>query len=215
VNPNLLAVALPAICSKISLEEFQARSGMLSRTTARFVLTHLMSHGIGQLIERYFVFSNADKMKLAILALQHGNDLEEISKSINWKDFEALTSELLSLSGYATVSNLYFSKPSRIEIDVVGVSENCRLAVIVDCKHWKQNNFRAISGYARKQVYRASILLLHKRMRHISNVVPIILTLYPMSIKFVDGVPIVPIIKFKSFIEDLQLYLSVIRVICR
>jgi hypothetical protein len=39
------------------------------------------------------------------------------------------------------------------------------------------------------------------------------LTLYSIDVKFIDGVPIVPISKFKSFIEDVSLYLSEIRVI--
>lgn len=47
----------------------------------------------------------------------------------------------------------------------------------------------------------------------ISHAVPIILTLYPMDIKLVDSVPVVPIIKFNSFIENVALYLPKIKVI--
>jgi hypothetical protein len=98
-------------------------------------------------------------------------------------------------------------KPSRIQIDVVGVNYNSQLAIVVDCKHWQRNNLSSITYYARKQAQRTSLLLLHRRKK-ISHAVPIILTLYPMDIKLVDSIPVVPIIKFNSFIENVALYLS-------
>ena len=73
-----------------------------------------------------------------------------------------------------------------------------------------------ISSYAEKQIERTKILFRAKRRTkqdNISYAVPIILTLYSMDIQFIDGVPIVPISKFKSFIEDVSLYLSEIQVI--
>jgi hypothetical protein len=199
---------------EITLEEFQAKSGIVSRTTARDVLDYMTNYGIGTRTLRYrYIFTKADRMKLSLLALQKGCDIENISRSLSWKDFEGLTSEILELNGYSTKTNVHFSKPRRIQIDVIGANNN--LAIVADCKHWKRYSLSSISSYAEKQIRRTKILCrARKRIRYnISHAIPIILTLYSVDIKLIDGVPIVPISKFKSFIEDVSLYLSDIRVI--
>lgn len=92
MNPILLAKAIPAVYSRqITSEEFQAESGINSKMTAKAVLEYMVSNGIGihTLSGNHYRFSKPDKMKLAVLALQSGCDIEGISKSINWKDFEA------------------------------------------------------------------------------------------------------------------------------
>jgi hypothetical protein len=212
VHPVLLAKAILAISpQEITLDEFQAKSGIVSRTIAKDVLKFIVNSGIGAPTStRYhYLFSKADRMKLAILALQRGCDIESISKSISWRDFEALTSEVLVLYGYLTKTNIRLSKPSRIEIDVIGI--NNKLAIVADCKHWKRYSLSSISSYAEKQIERTRILFRAKRRTkqyNITHAIPIILTLYSIDVRFIDGVPIVPISKFKSFIEDVSLYLS-------
>lgn len=219
MHPVLLAKAIPSLSpQEITLEEFQAKSGIVSRTTAKDVLEYIANNGIGTPTSprNHYVFSKADRMKLAILALQRGCDIESISKSISWRDFEAMTSEILCLYGYLTKTNVRLSKPSRIEVDVIGINNNNKLAIVADCKHWKRYSLSSISFYAEKQVRRTKILLRAKRritQDNISQAVPIILTLYSTGIQFIDGVPIVPISKFKSFIENVALHLSEIRVI--
>ena len=137
----LLAKAVPAVSpQEITLEEFQSKSGIVSKTTAKDVLEYIVNNGIGISTSNrsQYLFSKADKMKLAMLALQRGCDIESISKSVSWKDFEALASEILSLCGYLTRTNIRLSKPSRIEIDVIGVNQ--KLAIVADCKHWRYGN---------------------------------------------------------------------------
>ena len=213
----LLAKAVQAVSpQEITLEEFQSKSGIVSRTTAKDVLEYIVNNGIGTSTSNrsQYLFSKADKMKLAMLALQRGCDIESISKSISWKDFEALASEILRLCGYLTRTNIRLSKPSRIEIDVIGVNQ--KLAIVADCKHWRRYGISSISRYAEKQTQRTKILFKAKRRTkqdYIARAIPIILTLYSMDVEFIDGVPIVPISKFKSFIEDVSLHLSEILVI--
>ena len=142
MHPALLAKAIPALYpQEITLEEFQANSGIVSRITAKDVLEYIVNNGIGisTSTPNHYLFSKIDKMKLAMLALQRGCDIESISKSISWKDFEALTSEILGLYGYLTKTNIRLSKPSRIEIDVIGINNN-KLAIVADCKHWKRSS---------------------------------------------------------------------------
>ena len=218
MHPVLLGKAVSAVSAQeITLDEFQAQSGIVSRTTAKDVLEYIVNNGIGipTSTRNHYLFSKADRMKLAMLALQRGCDIESISKSISWKDFEALASEILSLYGYLTKTNIRLSKPSRIEIDVIGINNN-KLAIVADCKHWKRYSLSSISSYAEKQIERTKILSRAKRRTkqdNIAHAIPIILTLYSVDVEFIDGVPIVPISKFKSFIEDVSLYLSEIQVI--
>ena len=212
MQPNLLAMAISAISKDITLEEFRAKSGIAGKTMARYVLDYLVKHGIGESFRHCYSFSNEDRMKLAVLALQSGTDIEMISKSLSWQDFEAFASQLLNLSGYVAECNLNFSKPSRMQIDVVGINYDSRLAIVVDCKHWKRNNLSLISSYARKQAQRTSVLLLQIRKK-ISRAIPVILTLYSMDMRLVGGVPVVPIVKFNSFIKDVPLHISKIKVI--
>ena len=213
----LLAKAVRAVSpQEITLEEFQYKSGIVSRTTAKDVLEYIVNNGIGNTTSNrsQYLFSKADKMKLAMLALQRGCDIESISKSVSWKDFEALASEILSLCGYLTRTNIRLSKPSRIEIDVIGVNQ--KLAIVADCKHWRRYSISSISSHAEKQTQRIKILFKAKgrtKQGYIARAIPIILTLYSMDVEFIDGVPIVPISKFKSFIEDVSLHLSEILVI--
>jgi hypothetical protein len=217
VNPTLLEKAIPAIFSReITSEEFQAESGIISRTTAKAVLEYMTNKGIGIAISSRsrYLFFKADKMKLAVLALQNGCDIEDISKSLSWKDFEALTSEILWLCGYQCRTNIRLSKPRRIEIDVIGI--NHKLAVVADCKHWKQYSLSSISSYVEKQIERTKVLLKMKgrtKQYSITHAVPVILTLYSMNVEFINGVPIVPIHKLKSFIENVSLHLSEMQVI--
>jgi hypothetical protein len=212
VQPALLAKAITAISKDITLDEFRAKSGIAGKRMARYVLGYLVKNGIGESLRHGYSFSNEDRMKLAVLALRSGTDIEMISKCVSWQDFEAFASHLLNLSGYIAECNLNFSKPSRMQIDVVGINYDSQLAIVVDCKHWKRNNLASISSYARKQAQRTSVLLLQIRKK-VSRAIPIILTLYPMDIRLVDGVPVVPIVKFNSFIKDVPLYISKIKVI--
>jgi hypothetical protein len=217
VHRVLLGKAVRAISpQEITLEEFQYKSGIVSRTTAKDVLEYIVNNGIGNTTSNrsQYLFSKADKMKLAMLALQRGCDIESISKSVSWKDFEALASEIFSLCGYLTRTNIRLSKPSRIEIDVIGVNQ--KLAIVADCKHWRRYSISSISSYAEKQTQRTKILFKAKgktKQGYIARAIPIILTLYSMDVEFIDGVPIVPISKFKSFIEDVSVHLSEILVI--
>jgi len=109
VQPALLAKAISAISKDITLDEFRVKSGITGKTMARYVLGYLVKNGIGESFRHGYSFSNEDRMKLALLALQSGTDIEMISKCLGWQDFEAFASHLLNLSGYIAQCNLNFS----------------------------------------------------------------------------------------------------------
>jgi hypothetical protein len=207
VQPVLLAMILPALSYKTrTVDEFQRHAGFVSKRTTKFVLEYLLRRGIGRLSRFGYSFSTADRIKVALLAIQSGNDIEIVSNFLSWQDFEAFASALLNISGYATECNLRFSKPTRMQIDVLGFNHDSRLAIVIDCKHWKRNHLSAVSLYARKQHQRTSDLLIHRRM--ILRAVPVLLTFHPADIRVVDGIPVVPISKFSSFIQEIPFCLD-------
>jgi hypothetical protein len=199
LQSELLARALSGISSETTAEEFRSRANILSKPIAENVLDFLNNNGIGTSSGSKILFSNADRLKIAILAIKMGCDIEQISKKLTWRDFEALTSKILKLSGYKTAAHVTFSKP-RMEIDVVGMKS--QFAITVDCKHWKHGSIPMLSFYVRRQIERTKILLVKRS--YISFAIPIILTLHSTTVRFIKGTPIVPITEFKSFLDGLE-----------
>jgi hypothetical protein len=148
-------------------------------------------------------------MKAALLCIEQGCDIRDVSAAISWKDFEQLASVALKSFGYQTKTNVRFVRP-KMEIDVVGILFS--LALAIDCKHWRHTNSSSISRFSRKQVARAARLA---DSEHHIRVVPLILTLQAESVKFVDKVPVVPIAQFRSFLADVHGHLQEMVVIDR
>ena len=209
MHSELLARAISGISPNTTFDQFCSRSGIVSMTVAKDVLRFLNIHGIGSGNANAIIFSQQDRLKTAIIALNMGSDIESVSKKLSWKDFESLASEVLHLLGYVTETNVRFTKP-RTEIDVIGV--HSKFAIVADCKHWKRTSISVMTRYARKQVQRTARLLNIKKNK-IASAVPIILTLHSESVQFIDKTPIVPISKFNSFVHDVQNYLPEIHVI--
>jgi hypothetical protein len=210
MHPDLLVRALAAIEPEkiISLDSFQKACGITSRSVAKTVLDYLEDHNIGSVSKNLVKFSGADRISAAVLALQMRCDVEQVSRHLSWKDFEKLASELLASFGYSTRTNVWFVKP-RMEIDVVGTGSD-GFTIAVDCKHWKRSNLSSISKFSQKQVARAERLI--KYDKTICQVVPVVLTLHAESLRFVGGVPLVPIHRFRAFIMEVKGFLPEIYV---
>jgi Restriction endonuclease len=210
MHPDLLVKVLAAIEPEtmITLDEFQAASGISSRSVAKSVIDFLAANNIGSISKSTIKFSGSDRLYAAVIALQTSCDIEQISRYLSWKDFEKLASEVLRSFGYHTRTNVRLVKP-RMEIDVVGTSTD-GFTIAVDCKHWKRSNLSSISNFCQKQAARSERLL--KYDKTISQVVPVLLTLHAESVMFVGRVPLVPIHRFRSFIIDVKGFLPEIYV---
>jgi Restriction endonuclease len=211
MHPDLLVKVLAAIEPEtiITLDEFQAASGISSSSVAKSMIDFLAANNIGSISKSTIKFSGSDRLYAAVIALQMSCDIEQISRYLSWKDFEKLASEVLSSFGYHTQTNVRLVKP-RMEIDVVGTSTD-GFTIAVDCKHWKRSNLSSITNFSQKQVARSERLL--KYDKTISQVVPVMLTLHAESVMFVGRVPLVPIHRFRSFIIDVKGFLPEIYVV--
>ena len=148
-----------------------------------------------------------NKLKTALLAIKTGVPVEEASRSVGWKDFEGLVAEILESKNFEVVRNFRMKKPT-MEVDVVGI--HLGTAVLIDCKHWKRMSNSELKTIVLRQIDRV------KHYVVITNEVvaaPVIVTLYQEETKFVNRVPIVPIIQFSSFIDEFYGNLEEIRTI--
>ena len=166
------------------------------KNTAEKIIDMLTQNGIGQTIGNLVNFEDGDKLKTALFAIKNGVPIEEVSRYIDWKDFEGLVAEILDSKPFDVLRNFRLTKPT-MEIDVVGV--HLGIALIIDCKHWKRLSHSALETIVVKQV---------ERVKHyISNAkdviaVPVIVTLNQEETSFISRVPIVPILQFSSFIDE-------------
>jgi hypothetical protein len=210
MHPDLLVKVLAAMEPEkmVTLDQFQAASGILSKSVAKSVIDFLAANSIGSISKSTIKFSGSDKLYAAVIAVQMSCDIEQISRYLSWKDFEKLASEVLRSFGYHTRTNVRLVKP-RMEIDVVGTLTD-GFTIAVDCKHWKRSNLSSITNFSQKQAARSERLLKYDKKIH--QVVPVMLTLHAESVMFVGRVPLVPIHRFRSFIIDVKGFLPEIYV---
>tara|TARA_B110001454_G_scaffold65469_1_gene63645 strand:- start:17 stop:634 length:618 start_codon:yes stop_codon:yes gene_type:complete len=179
----------------VSIKDF-SRVTQINLDDSEDILNNFIKNDIGTLKDNFYYFNDGDKLKIAIILLQNGLPLDEISIALDWRDFEGLTAEILSSKNFAVIKNLMLTKP-RMEIDVVGI--RLGIAILIDCKHWKRYNLSSLTSAVKKQIERTKQYVAKTSG---SMAVPVIVTLYQDKIDFIDKVPIVPIFQFSSFIDE-------------
>lgn len=179
----------------ISTKDFAAIIST-DKNTAEKILDMLTQNGIGQTIGNLVNFEDGDKLKTALFAIKNGVPIEEVSRYIDWKDFEGLVAEILDSKHFDVLRNFRLTKPT-MEIDVVGV--RLGIALLIDCKHWKRLSRSALETIVVKQIERVKHYISSTK-----DVVaaPVIVTLNQEEISFINKVPIVPILQFSSFIDE-------------
>jgi len=196
MNPKLVVKGLNGIIEGgVSVTDFSVICE-LNEINAKELLYTLVQNGIGILNDDVVDFNIPhDRLQTALFAINLGADLEDVSEYLNWKDFESLTGIILEEKDFAVTKNLILTKP-RMEIDVIG--KKMDIALLIDCKHWKNMSKSALDEIVRKQVERV------KHFVSIENIsaLPVIVTLHQETIQFVGNVPIVPIMKLSSFLDE-------------
>jgi hypothetical protein len=200
--------SLVAMPHHLTLDRFRKLCEITSKATTREVLDYLVNSGIGQLSDGLVFFSSKDKLNTILLAMKNGCDPESISKKIQWNDFELFTSQLIESAGYPFERNVVFSKP-RIQIDVIGFYH--KIALLIDCKHWMKIQGFNIIKFSSNQIKRAEIFL--DKRKDVESAIPIIVTLHEHDCNFFDKVPIVPISKFKEFLQNFPFYLDRLHIV--
>ena len=148
-----------------------------------------------------------NKLKSALSAIKTGVPIEEASRYVDWKDFEGLVAEILESKNFHVVRNFRMKNPT-MEIDVVGI--HLGIAVLIDCKHWKRMTNSMLEKIVLRQIERVKYYVATT-----DEIVaaPVIVTLYQEETRFINRVPIVPIIQFSSFIDEFYGNLEDIRTV--
>jgi len=195
------------------LEEKSIDLGKLSKESN--LNKSLILEALKPLIEDGYITEYGEEIRVAeeaslyasTLALKLGASLKDLCTVIGWRNFENFVEKILLEYGYRTFRGFRLKKP-RLEVDVLALKEGFGLAV--DCKHWhKTLSSSTLNSIALKQVERAKTILSKERSLLGGRcLVPVIVILYPSPIKFLDGVPIVPVEMFKSFVSEIDGRLS-------
>jgi DNA-binding transcriptional MerR regulator len=168
----------------------------LNSIDSKTILDEFIKNDIGSKQDDSYYFEVSDKLKIAVALLEKGFPIDEISITLDWRDFEGLTAEILLSKNFAVIKNLILTKP-RMEIDVIGI--RLGIAILIDCKHWKRYSTSSLTSAVKKQIERTKKYV-EKTQGAIA--VPVIVTLYQDKVNFIENVPIVPIFQFSSFIDE-------------
>jgi len=159
-----------------------------------------------------------DRVVGAIEALRLGAPLMEVASRLTWRDFEAFCSKAFEAHGYTTTASLRFKWTGRsYEVDVAAWRRP--ILAVVDCKEWglragKASQLRrAVDRHLERSEALANALpSLKERLRVPSgveaHVVPCLVTLLEEALLVHRGVPVVPVSKLNSFIQELHAYLD-------
>ncbi len=161
------------------------------------ILDNFMQNGIGTYKNNLIYFEKNDRLKTSLLAINMGSAIDEVSRLLEWQDFESLAAEILEKRDFETTRNLILTKP-RMQIDVVGTKSGT--ALLLDCKHWQNMSQSSLRKAVKKQIERTRQFLSKEK---IQAAIPAIVTLYEFNIKFIDGVPIIPIYQLDAFCDEI------------
>ena len=196
MNPKLVTKGIAGVIEGgVSATDFSIICEF-DEITAKELLYTLVQNGIGEFNDDVVDFDIPnDRLQTALFAINLGADVEDVSEYLNWKDFESLTGMILEARDFEVTKNLILTKP-RMEIDIIG--RKMDIALMIDCKHWKNMSKSALDEIVKKQIERV------KRFVSIENMsaLPVIVTLHQEKIQFVENVPIVPIMKLPSFLDE-------------
>ena len=196
LNLQTFVKGIPGIIAGgISIHDFS----MAIQTNEGLAITiadNFMQNGIGTFQNELLYFKENDRLKASLLAISMGAAIDEVSRLLDWKDFESLTAEILENRDFETTSNVILTKP-RMQIDVVGIKSG--IAILIDCKHWNNMSQSSLQAAVKKQVERTKHYVSREKVQ---AAIPVIVTLYQQEIKFIDRVPIIPIYQLDAFCEE-------------
>ena len=197
------------------LVECAKKDAKTTLSIARKLLEKLQNENMVYLKQGTVEADSYSRLKLAVKAVSIGADIEHVSNLLRWQEFEDIAAVALERNNYVAAKNVRFKHAGRrMEIDVVG----CRkpLVICIDCKHWRHGTgSSALRRIAEAQVERTRALA--ESLPNVSleiecakwdkaKFVPAILTLIPVSFKFYDKVPIVPVLQLQDFLSQLPAY---------
>ena len=188
-------------------------------TITRRILRRYSKMGFVRLNGEAIIIEEEQRLRLAVRTVELGADLERVCKLLGWKEFEDISALAFENSGFSVLKRFRFKHlDKRWEVDVLALKNPS--VVCVDCKHWRRGWQRsAISRTAESQTNRTQNLAeASPRLRdrigisrwRSATFIPTILSLIPGPFKFYEGVPIVPILQIRDFINEMPVHITML-----
>lgn len=133
--------------------------------------------------------------------IMNAETLEEVSKEVIWQNFEKLTAFIFEKNDFqAAVNTVKVSGKRRRQYDVIAKKSN--RTFLIECKKWAGNRYRlsALKAAIEKHNERTEFYNIITK----ENTTPILVTLIEEEIQFYEGVPIIPILKLNSFLNEID-----------
>ena len=195
----------------VSLNEL-ARGLQAAPATLITEAEDLRSKGLANYHQGRFKLDTRQRVMLAEELIHAGRDPQKVSRFLAWQEFEHFAVLAFEDNGFDVVKHLVFkTRSGRREIDLLAWNDTFLFAV--DCKHWLRGLPKSrMSAAVRAQVERSMALarkpeLLVKfgvtRLDR-RRLVPMIFTLGDPRQTFVDGVPVVSVLKLLSFLYGIS-----------
>jgi protease II len=131
--------------------------------------------------------------------IKNHEDLQKVSKEVIWQNFERLTAFIFEENNFQVeTSKVKTSNKKRRQYDVIAKIKG--KTFLVECKKWAGNRYRlsALRSAVRNHKERSEF---YRKLTN-ENAIPIIVTLIEEELLLCEGVPIVPIYKLNSFINE-------------
>lgn len=146
-----------------------------------------------------------------------GADLERVCKFLGWNEFEDISALAFESMDFTVRKHFRFKHlERRYEIDIIALKNP--IVASVDCKHWHKGWRRSsitkiVEGQIKRtQALAESLPVLREKVGMLGwkeiRFIPAILSLIPSEFKFHEGVPIVPILQLRNFLEEMPAYID-------
>jgi Holliday junction resolvase len=133
--------------------------------------------------------------------IQSIEDLAVVSEEVVWQNFERLAAFIFEKNNFRVkVNTVKTWQKTKRQYDVIAWKGN--QTFLVECKKWAGNRYRlsavkkAVEQHKERTTFYAAIT--HE------DAIPLLVTLIEEEIRFYEGVPIVPIQKLNSFVNELD-----------
>ncbi len=152
------------------------------------------------------------RLNIAIEAVNLGADMERVSRLLTWQEFEEISKESLESTGFKTRRHTVFKwLTRRYEIDLLGMKEP--IIIVADCKRWRRNQASRLNAAANEQLLRTEAFqrFLPEHLHQFGlqtwrsiQLIPAIIEIATREATLFDGVPIVPVLKLRSFLDQID-----------
>ena len=217
IERDQLIFLLEMTKSGSSIQEYVEKGLWIPIDKMQLLIEKLQNEGCINLSGGKFEATFETRIKLAVKAVGLGADIERVSQYLSWQEFEEMAALALSFNGYAPKRNVRFKVvKKRWEIDAVGFRKP--FVICIDCKHWRHGmHFSTLKRMVLSQINRVeafsefaqnSFAGMKCGIWNEAEFVPVILSLIPSTYRFIDDVPIVPILGIQDFISQLPFQLT-------